>query len=103
MYLEELLKEIQSSIKLIQLKLENSLSNAAKLSSNSHDYYTIKQLCKSGLWPYSEHATRKMISRKKLIEGIHYSKIDGRIILYYPALKEYLEKSFYHSSSMRCA
>jgi hypothetical protein len=44
-----------------------------------------------------------MISRKKLIEGIHYSKIDGRIILYYPALKEYLEKSFYHSSSMRCA
>ena len=95
MYLEQILEEIKSSIKVLNLRIENLAASLSSSKNIQSEYLTIKQLVNSGFWPYSEHATRKMIDRKKLIEGIHYSKINGRIIMYLPALKNFLQENFY--------
>lgn len=36
-----------------------------------------------------------MIERGKFVEGYHYRKVNGRILVYWPAMNEYLEKKFF--------
>ena len=94
MYLENILEDIK--IEISKLKKEIiSLKNNQKNSQDTLPVYAfITDLKKIPFWPYSPSATRKMITRGKLINGIHYTKLDGKIICNISSLKDYIEKNF---------
>ena len=93
MYLEEILEDLKKEIKSINkqiISLEKKINN----TESSTQFAFINQLSKMDFWPYSPAATRKMISRGKLIEGVHYQKVDGRIICNIIALKNFIAQKF---------
>ena len=92
MYLEEILEDLKREIKEINRQVSIIKK---KINSNTLPKYVfVSQLESLDFWPYSLNATRKMISRKRLIEGIHYQKLDGRIICNVNALKEFISQKF---------
>lgn len=96
MFLEQILEDLSVTNKKLKEKVERlEKIIEEKVVAPEMEYVGIKQLANSGKWPYSEMATRKMIERGKFIEGIHYKKIDGRVICHWPSMKEYLENRFY--------
>jgi hypothetical protein len=91
MYLETILEEIKIEISKLREEV-NSLKSIQK--PYIPEYCFISDLKNFPFWPYSVQATRKMITRGKLIEGIHYKKVDGKIICNINMLKEYIGQNF---------
>lgn len=97
MYLEQILEDIFVKQDKILSELESLKEKLNIISKKDfNEFVSLRQLIDSGVWPYTEMATRKMIQRKKLIEGYHYKKIDKRYIFSKKALINYLEQHFYN-------
>lgn len=101
MFLEEVLKELSKGIHELHSKIEEvtEILNS-HIAGSEPEFLTIKQLSEMKDWPYSEQATRKMIMRERLVEGIHYFKVEGKIICKWSTYRRYLSKNY---SDMRIA
>jgi len=95
MYMEEAIATISKKVERIEDSI-GKLEQALKSDNGSHvpEYLTIQQIDELADWPFSGSATRKLISRRNLLEGVHYHKINGRIILRWSALKGLLDGHF---------
>lgn len=95
MYIEQAMENVLNTMYEIKAKLERLESSVSHPAEDvSTEFITLKQIGELKEWPYTEAATRKMILRGKLIEGVHYSKVDGKIICKWSACQHFLKKNF---------
>jgi hypothetical protein len=95
MFLEQTLDELVSTIHEMKCKLDKIESNfSTEANADDAEFITIKQIGEHKDWPYSDSATRKLISRGRLMEGVHYFKVEGKIICKWSACRSYLSKNF---------
>jgi len=95
MYMEEALETLVQKVEWIEEHLERLGEEISGSNSKAiPEYLTVEQAHLLPDWPFSGPATRKLISRGHLKEGLHYYKINGRIILRWAALKEMLDRHF---------
>jgi len=95
MYMEEALATLVREVEGIKEHLERLGEEISTPNGkNIPEYLTVEQAHHLPDWPFSGPATRKLISRGHLKEGLHYYKINGRIILRWAALKEMLDRHF---------
>jgi len=95
MFLEQTLDELVTAIHEMKCKLEQLESNFSnEASGEDAEFITIKQIGEHKDWPYSDSATRKLITRGRLTEGVHYFKVEGKIICKWSACRSYLSKNF---------
>ena len=95
MFIEEVLKELSKGIHELHGKVEKVTEILNDhMSEDEPEFLTVRQLSEMKDWPYSEQATRKMIIRNRLDEGVHYFKVDGKIICKWSACRRYLSKNY---------
>ena len=94
MFIEQTMENMLNTIYEIKAKLEKLEGTVSQPQEDSTEFLTLKQIGQLKDWPYTEAATRKMILRGKLIEGVHYSKVDGKIICKWSACQHFLKKNF---------
>jgi len=100
MYIEETLAQLSEQLNSLALKVERiqKILETSKSIDNA-EFLSINQICECKFWPYTASATRKMITREKLIEGYHYYKFDGKIICSVEAFKNYMKNKFVNKRS----
>lgn len=94
MFIEQAMENMLNTIYEIKAKLEKLEGAVNQPQEDSTEFLTLKQIGQFKEWPYTEGATRKMILRGRLIEGVHYSKVDGKIICKWSACQQFLKKYF---------
>jgi hypothetical protein len=95
MFIEQTLNEMMTTIHELKCKLEKIETFVTSDAKNDDsEFITIKQISEHKDWPYSSAATRKLITRGRLLEGVHYFKVEGKIICKWSACYSYLSKNF---------